>query len=131
MRKGMKREERGAKRDEKREERGARRDEKSEERDEKRDEKAEENDSLEFSSPPAKMRKGMSVESIGSDEPEFVQQTWTPSPSSKQLTLGASLKRLGAEAKIVKVSSPGATKQQSLKDVLVQKVCRVCQRFTS
>ena len=73
----------------------------------------------------------MSVDSIGSDEPEFVQQTWTPSPSSKQLTLGASFKRLGTEAKIIKVSSPGATKQQSLKDVLLHKVCRVCQRFTS
>ena len=73
----------------------------------------------------------MSVDSLGSGEPEFVKQTWTPSPSSKQLTLGASFKRLGAEAKIITVSSPGAKKPQSLKDVLLHKVCRVCQRVTS
>ena len=75
------------------------------------------------------MRKGMSVDSLGSDEAEFVPKGWTPSPSSKQLTLGATLKRLGSEAQIIKVSSPGAKKQQSLKDLLVEKVCKVSSNF--
>ena len=73
---------------------------------------------------PAKLKKSISVESLGSvSEPEFVKESWTPSPGKKQMTLAASLKKIGSEAQIVKVSSPGAKKAESLKDMLVKQVC--------
>ena len=78
---------------------------------------------VEFASPPAKLKKGVSFESLGSDsEGKFVEESWTPSPGPKQLTLAASLKKTGQDVQIVKVSSPGAKKQESLKDLLLQKV---------
>ena len=97
--KSAKKDAKDAKRDEKKTQSDAKRVVKAEKRDE-RDAKREE---LEFASPPANMRKGMSFESLGDDEAEFVPTSWTPSPSSKQLTLGASLKRIGAEAQTIKV----------------------------
>ena len=78
-----------------------------------------------FSSPSPKLQKGGSWESAATDtEPEFVKESWTPSLASKQLTLAASLKRVGCEAEVIKVSSPGAKKPESLKDMLQNKVCR-------
>ena len=75
--------------------------------------------------PSPKLQKGGSWESAAIDtEPEFVKESWTQSPASKQLTLAASLKRVGCEAAIIKVSSPSAKKPESLKDMLQNKVCR-------
>ena len=78
-----------------------------------------------LSSPSPKLQKGGSWESAATDtEPEFVKESWTPSLASKQLTLAASLKRVGCKAENIKVSSPGAKKPESLKDMLQNKVCR-------
>ena len=72
----------------------------------------------EIFSPPPKLRKtGSEVDS------EFVEQSWTPSPGPKQMTLGASLQRCGQHfPKIVKQTSPGAKKPESLKDTLMKEV---------
>ena len=78
-----------------------------------------------LSSPSPKLQKGGSRESAAIDtEPEFVKGSWTPSPASKQLTVAASLKKVGCEAEVIKVSSPGAKQPESLKGMLQNKVCR-------
>ena len=87
---------------------------------------------VEFSSPPPKLKKGGSFESLSSGgsfeslstDDDFVKESWTPSPGPKQLTLAASLKKTGQDAQIIKVCSPGAKKQESLKDVLLKQVCK-------
>ena len=51
-----------------------------------------------------------------------VSESWSPSPGPKQFTLAASFQKMGLESKIVKVSSPGAKPQPSLKDIFMAKV---------
>ena len=71
----------------------------------------------EFCSPPSNLRRTGSSEELG-----FLEQSWTPSPSPKQMTLAAALERSGQKFEHVVVTSPGAKKQESLKDVLMKKV---------
>ena len=83
-------------------------------------------DKEEMLASPAKiLRKGSSLESLGSEKSS------TPSPAKgKQMTLLASLQKIGSPAKVITVSSPGAQKPKSLAEVLIAKDAEDTQKAT-